>query len=306
MAELTPEQSKAPSGGSSKGIIIVLLLVITAMSGKIYFDYQDRQDLGQQLTTTTEDLTSTKSRLEQISKELDQKIAEISKLGGDIESLQKAKAEVEATLKKNKAWSAKNIKELKGRVEGYEKLLKMKDEELENLKSLNTALYSENTDLKSQQNRLSDSLGRLTKRRDELADKVAIASRLRAENIRVVALNSSNKERESPFRGRQIEKLKVSFNLAENKVAPIEGKKIMFRIVDETGQIIFDLSKGSGTFMMDGKEEWYTGAQEILFDNTRQELAFTYARGSEYPAGNYTIEVFADFYKIGAAQFSVR
>jgi len=123
-------------------------------------------------------------------------------------------------------------------VEGYEELLKLKDEEIEKLKNVNTQLFSENRNLKTKQNKLSDSITRLSKNKDELAGKVAIASQLKAENIIIKAVNNKGKERESPFKNRQLQKLKVEFSLAENKVAPIEGKKIMIRVIDENNQVI--------------------------------------------------------------------
>ena len=121
-----------------------------------------------------------------------------------------------------------------------------------------------------------------------------------------MAVNSKGKERASPFKNKQLEKLKVEFNLAENKVAPIEGKKVLIRIVDENGQTIFDMARGSGTFMLNQKEEFYTSAQEILFDNTRQKLSFLYQKGTDYASGNYTLEVYCDTYLIGSSQFVVK
>ena len=59
-----------------------------------------------------------------------------------------------------------------------------------------------------------------------------IASQLKVENFRIVALNDRGKERTSPFKSRQVEQLKVEFNIAENNVAPIEGKKIMIHEVE--------------------------------------------------------------------------
>jgi hypothetical protein len=185
-------------------------------------------------------------------------------------------------------------------------LLVAKDQEIERLQSLNKELYSENRNLKTKQNVLSDSINRLAKNKDDLQTKVNIASQLKAENVVVASVSSKGKERESPFRSRQLEKLKVEFNIAENNVAPIEGKKIMIRVVDENGQAIFNVEKGSGTFMFDGREEFYTAAQEILFDNTKQKLTFVYEKGSEYASGNYTVDIFADGYKMGSAQFSVK
>jgi regulator of replication initiation timing len=303
--------SEPAQKGNKAGIVIGLLsIIVIIQSVKIFMDYRAKGELNQQLETTTEDLTGTRQRMVEISAELDQKISEIQKLGGEVDDLKKAKAEIETQLKRNVSWSSKAIKELKDRVAGYEELLKIKDTEIEQLKSVNTSLFSENrnlkTELNTQKSKLSDSISTLSKNKDELATKVAIASQLKAENIKVVALSEKGKEREAPFRSRQVEKLKVDFNLADNKVAPIEGKKIYVRILDENGQAIFDMARGSGSFIINGKEEWFTAVQEILFDNTRQKLSFIYEKGSEYPAGNYQVEIIADGYKLGSVPFTVK
>lgn len=301
----SPVESKKPNNKTAI-IIAVLSIIVVVQSIKIYLDYQQKVETNEQLATTEEDLASTMQRLNEIQTELNEKITEIEKLGGDITELQKAKAEVDAELKRTRSRTSRNIKELKDRVDGYEQLLKIKDEEIEKLKSLNKELYSENRDLKTKQNVLSDSINRLAKNTDELVNKVAIASQLKAENISVVSVNSKGKERTSPFRSRQLESLKVEFNIAENKVAPIEGKKIVIRVTDENGQVIFDVAKGSGTFMLDGKEEFYTAGQEILFDNTNQRLSFIYEKGSEYPTGIYKVDIFTDGYLMGQMEFKVK
>ena len=80
----------------------------------------------------------------------------------------------------------------------------------------------------------------------------------------------------------------------------------MIRIVDENGQVLFDVNKGSGTFLYNGKEEFYTEAQEVLFDNTRQKLSFLYNKGSEYASGTYRMEVYTDDYMMGGGEFVVK
>ena len=305
--ESTPTASPKKSGKNKTIIIIALLSIIVIIQGvKIYLDSQDNAVLTEQKANVEEDLAGTMLRLKEIQTELDQKIVEIKKLGGDISDLQKAKGEIDVQLKRNVARSSKAIKELKDRVEGYEELLKIKDEEIEKLKSANKELFSENKQLKTQKNVLNDSISRLATTKEALATKVAIASQLKAENLSVLAVNGKGKERESPFKNKQVEKLKVEFNLAENKVAPIEGKKIMIRIVDENNQVLFDVARGSGTFMLNNKEEFYTATQEILFDNTRQKLTFLYEKGSDYSSGNYTIEIYTEDYQIGLTRFVVK
>lgn len=301
------EANPQPPKSNRSNIIIGLLFIVVLIQGvKIYFDYTDKKEIIEQKADVEEDLAGTMQRLKEIQAELDQKIVEIEKLGGDVKELQKAKAEVDAQLKRSVSRSTKSIKELKDRVEGYEELLKLKDDEIEKLKVTNQSLFSENRQLKTQKNELNDSITRLATTKEELAGKVAVASRLKAENVVVKSVNAKGKERDSPFRARQLEKLMVEFNLAENNVAPIEGKKIMIRVIDETGQVIFDVAKGSGTFIFNGKEEFYTAQQEILFDNTRQKLFFLYDKGSEYASGNYTVEIYAQDYLIGTAGFVVK
>ncbi len=301
----------APEQKTKKfAIIIALLSIVVIIQGvKIYLDYKDNQQLTVTVENTQEELQSTLSRLDDISKELDQKIEEISKLGGDVQELEEAKADLEKErnqLKRTRKANRSVIAALKDKAEGYEELLKAKDKEIEKLKSLNKELYTENTGLKNTQNQLSDSISSLSENAEKLAGKVAIASQLEAENIGILAINEKGKERSSPFKNRHIDKLKVTFSIADNKVAPIEGKDIMIRVIDSNGQVLFDVANGSGTFMLNDKETFYTATQEILFDNSRQLITFLYDKGSEYNTGAYTMEVYTDDYMMGSGQFVVK
>jgi regulator of replication initiation timing len=303
-----PEQSTTqPRKNNKAAIIIALMAIIIIIQGiKIYLDTKEKQQVRTALTTTEEELATTMQRMNEIRSELDQKIEEVTKLGGNVADLERAKAEIENELRRNKRATGKEIKALKDRVEGYELLLKTKDEEIEKLKSVNTQLLTENKSLKTQKNQLGDSINRLSQTKEDLASKVAIASQLKVENIKILAVNDRGKERESPFKNRQVGKLKIEFNIAENNVAPIEGKKIMIRIIDENNQVLFDVARGSGTFIVEGKEEFYTASQDILFDNTKQKLTYLYDKGSEYASGTYKLEVYTDNYFMGSGQFVVK
>jgi predicted nuclease with TOPRIM domain len=297
-----------PPRKSNKAAVAIALLsiVVIVQSIKIWLDHQEKIEVREELVATDAELDATMLRLEEIRVELEDKIAQIDKLGGDVADLQKAKAEVESELKSARRRFDRDISELKDRVEGYETLLELKDEEIEKLKSVNKELFTENRTLKTRQNKLGDSINRLAQSKEELAGKVAIASQLRAENVSVVSVSSKGKESDTPFRSRQLEKLKVEFNIAENEVAPIEGKTIVVRVTDENGQPIFDVARGSGAFQLNGREEFYTSAQEILFDNTKQKLTFVYEKGSAYASGVYNVEIYTDGYLMGRSQFTVR
>jgi cell division protein ZapB len=287
-------------------IITIMAIIIVFQFVKIYFDSQEKTELRTENTTIEQEYATTLQRLEELKSELDERIAEIQKLGGDVTELQMAKDEIDVELKRTQRANGKVIKELKDRVEGYEVLLKNKDEEIDKLKSVNKELLTENVTLKTQKNELGDSINKLSQTKEALETKVGIASRLKAENIRILALNDRGKERESPFRSKQISQLKVEFNIGENDVAPIEGRKIMIRIVDQNDQVLFDVERGSGTFIYNGKEEFFTSSQDILFDNSQQKLSYVYDKGSEYASGSYVLEVYTDDYLMGRGEFVVK
>lgn len=309
MAENTPEQTN--TNKKRRTIIIALIAVLLVFNGVyFYLEQQEKQELEAEINSKNTELLQTYDQLNNISNELDQKIKEIEQLGGDVTELQQAKAELEAEkeqLTRSASIAQRRFSEIREKVEGYETLLKQKDQEITKLRSLSDSLYAENTTLKSTQNQLTDSLNQLAKKRQELNQKVAIASRLKAENIQLLAVNKRGKERDDKeYRDRQIEQLKVMFNLADNPVAPIEGKDIIMRVIDPNGNVLFDVATGSGTMMIDDREEFFTAKQEILFDNTRQQLTFLYEKESDYEDGIYNVELYADGYLIGNDSFKVK
>lgn len=292
------------------GLIIAFLAILVIIQGvKWYLDHQKKTELKTELANRSVELEETYNKLESVSNELQLKIEEISKLGGDVEELRIAVEELEA--EKNRLQESSDVGwarlyKIRDKVEGYETLLREKEAEIQKLTAINEELLTENTGLKETQNELSDSLLELAETSKELGEKVALASTLKAENIKVSAVNKRGREREGEFRNRHIESLKVGFSLAENSVAPIEGKDIRIRIIEPEGNVLFDVANGSGTFMLNGREEFFTATQEILFDNTKQQITFLYSKGSEYKLGNHKVEIYADQDLIGAKSFTVK
>ncbi|MDH5365833.1 MAG: chromosome segregation protein SMC [Cyclobacteriaceae bacterium] len=309
---MTTNTSEPTSSNNSKRIpiIIALLSIIVIIQGvKIYLDYEDKKAKDERIESTELELSGTLTQLEEISNELDERIEEIERLGGDITELEEAKAEIEKErnqLQYTRTANRKVISSLNDKVAGYQELLKLKDEEILKLREVNNELLTENTGLKVEKNELTSEISSLSEESEKLASKVAMASQLKAENIGILAINTNNKERSSPFRNKHIDKLKVTFEISENNVAPIEGKDILIRIIDNNGQVLFDVANGSGTFMLNDKETFYTASQEILFDNSKQTVTFLYDKGSDYALGQYTMEVYTEDYKMGSHTFVVK
>lgn len=297
----------AAESKSNKSILFIVLGVVAVLLAvKVFLDYREKQELQAYYETEME---TAKAKLDEINEELQLKIYEIDSLGGDISDLLEAQEQITQErdqLQRTRKANRQLIGKLRRKTDGYEELLREKDKEIKKLLEVNEVLNAENTDLKVDKNKLNKSIVELNEDKVQLEEKVEVASRLKAEKIQVVAVSKSGKERTGVLKNRQLDKLKVSFKISENEVAPLEAKEIMIRVIDENDQVIFDVNRGSGSFIIDGKETFYTASQDILFDNSGQDLTFIYEKGSEYDPGTYKMEVFTDGYLMGAVSFSVK
>ena len=296
----TPENLKqGPSKKRYRRDIIIAVVVVLVIVQAVNLFIKMRTD-----KAYNAEIEKTKEEITILEHEINQRMVEIESLGGNVDDLEAVVAELEEEKEKlitNRKYSDRQIANLRDKVEGFQELLILKDKEIEDLKVLAEELTQE-----TEKNELTADLNQEIKSREVLEEQVEIVSKLKVENIEIYAINSRGKVREDEFKARFIEKIRVEFNIAENEVAPIEGKEIMIRIVGPDDNVLFDVASGSGTFMFNGKEEFYTAKQEILFDNTRQKLTFDYDKGSEYVPGAYQLQVYTDNYMMGEKEFMVK
>jgi hypothetical protein len=308
MENINEPYNSKEANNKNKSWIILAVLAVVAVGLAISLFVNFRQSKSNEFVRSQLDLTH--SEMQTIRTELDNKIIEIERLGGDVEELRSIREEMDTEMgelkKQNQiAWS--NYRTIQSRVEGYRELLLQKDEEIANLRFVNEELLTENITLKDERNVLTDSINLMARTTSKLEEKVGLASRLKAENIEVYAVNRRGRERTGDvIRSRQIEQLKVDFSISENNVAPFGGKDILIRIIEPEGNVLFDVARGSGTFMYNGREEFFTAKQNILFDNTGQQLSFTYEKGTDFIEGKHTVEIYTDGYIMGAESFVVK
>lgn len=239
---------------------------------------------------------------------------ELRSMGLSNDSLQTRIAAITADLNqlrsfRNSSFTLADQQRFKQQAENLRLALQRKDEEMAKLQDANEELFSEVTGLKTTQNRLSDSINKITSTNQELEQKVALASKLEAQNIQVTIINSRGKEKEDSdeeYKAKRVDKIKVAFKLGKNEVAPKGSKEIMMRLIEPDGSALYNLATGSGTFDYEGKEQFYTAKRDIVFDNTQQQVSFIYSKGAPYKQGKHTIELYSDGYLIGTSSFTLK
>ncbi len=304
-SENLPEYLQPKKNRTPVFIIITALLLIAV----VFFYYQSQQ-LEKENKRQQQEIATTILQLDSISNELEIRIQTIEELGGDIDTLEALKAQLEADKKQllvDAEYTRGRIQRLNDRVDGYKELLLIKDEEIKELKIINEQLTVENTTLKVEKNQLNESLKQLEENKEELAQKVAVASRLEISGMKIIAINDRGRERDGgEYRNRHIKQLKIQFTVLENEIAPIEGKELLLRVIAPDGNVLFDVSRGSGSFTFENRELFYTAKQEILYDRNSQTVSFLYDKGSEYAIGQHKVEVYTDDYIMGNGDFAVK
>ena len=304
------EHEKGSSKAQSKNLVLIVLVLLVLISGvKLVTDHQEQTEKTAvilQLTTENEGLTA---RLDSVENELLLRIKELQQLGADVRELQLLRNQLAAEKKSTNQRTAAEMETLNKKIASLGTLLLQKDKEIQQLQSNNELLISENTDLKTAKTTLEEEVAAVNLEKAGLAEKVAEAAKLKASFIRISAVNARGKEVVEPnktYKGRQMKAVKVVLTLAENTLAEKGMRTVYLQLLGPTKQPIFDVAKGSGTFLVSGEEQFYTSKQEVLYDNREQALIFLFEKGTAFSLGRHEVKLFIDNYALSGGSFTIQ
>ena len=281
------------------GIIIVIII------GLAYFIYKNNENEKIKMMQEKE-LDNVYLELDSISNVLSEKILTISQLGGDIDSLLILKENLENEKKEFRSRAYAQINRLQGKVDGYRELLLAQDEEIERLKKVNEQLFEENKEQKIEINNLNSTISNINQSNKKLEEKIEVASRLEILNFEVIGIYRNGSEKKNSFRNRSLDRLSINLTLNENDLAKIEVVDVYISIEKPNGEIIYDISKGSGTFTYEKREEFYTIKEGVLVDRSKKELSINYIKNQEFDKGLHKVHFYTNEYKIGSGEFLIK
>lgn len=144
-----------------------------------------------------------------------------------------------------------------------------------------------------------DSATIVIKQKDETLD---VGSTLNAANFSIVGINEKRSGKEkTTTTAKRVDKLRISFDLAENRIASSGSKNLFICITAPNGTPVAVEALGSGKFTTrDGLEKVYTQKMDVNYiQGQRQTVSFDWKQNSDFETGDYKIEVFQNGFKIG-------
>ncbi|GAL84731.1 hypothetical protein CHU_3459 [Sporocytophaga myxococcoides] len=300
-----------PKKDSSKTILVlVIVALIGVICTLIYSNMQLSDELeirSQQMEADSTSHSLKTQELDELALAYERIRMEREELGLTKDSLDKKIDSLNLFIAEVRKGNGKAISHMKQMITRLKSELAKEDNQITALKRERDSLKVNVKTLTKRTRQMIDSLNYLHVTREELEEKVAQASILKAENIKVTAINAKGKEFEKDqYKAKNVDKLKITFVLADNIVARKDKKNLTMRLIEPSGVVLFDLSSGGGFFKAEGKELAFTENQTIHFDNTKQTVTFYYMKGGSYKVGTYTIELYSDGHKIGEADLQIK
>jgi hypothetical protein len=292
-------------------ITSILAFVMLLSTSYLYLDNNKLSDLN----------TSQKSQIENLIKEKNDIISQLTVANRSIEDYKGSNNELQQLYSKSRTeiiTRDKRIETLVRENSGYNKiqkevieLRKYKSGLLERIKELegkNNFLLTENSTLRKERDDYKKALEELQVKYDILGKKVELASELRADYIFIIP--SQKLKKLNPTQSKKIkrsDKLYLVCKFSENKITDKGEKAIYIRITDPKGALVE--GEEAGSFMNKDQNVLvpFTKKETILYNNSDLNVKIPISlNNKELPKGSYKVEMYCDGHFCGGSKFNLK
>ena len=213
--------------------------------------------------------------------------------------------EVDKLDKKSKRdW--RKIYKLKKEAETLRNIMKGYIHTIDSLNTLNINLSNDLTEKTQKLSNVSKQNKKIIKQNEALQKQVAIGAVLQINNVLSsgIRIRSSGAQSETT-RASKTNMIKTCFSIIENKLAQAGDKEIYIRILDSEGNLLN--APTPLTIINQQKEELKMSSKRTInYQNQNTDLCIFYEIENSIPAGNYSIEVYAEGFLIGETSIALR
>ena len=213
--------------------------------------------------------------------------------------------EVDKLDKKSKRdW--RKIYKLKKEAETLRNIMKGYIHTIDSLNTLNINLSNDLTEKTQKLSNVSKQNKKIIKQNEALQKQVAIGAVLQINNVisSGIRIRSSGAQSETT-RASKTNMIKTCFSIIENKLAQAGDKEIYIRILDSEGNLLN--APTPLTIKKKKKEELKMSSKRTInYQNQNTDLCIFYEIENSIPAGNYSVEVYAEGFLIGETSIALR
>lgn len=289
----------------NKKIFIPLILLILLLAGGmawLYFNLDKQKKEKEEMVQLAElDKKEMENEYQQFARQYSEMKTQINndsivaQLTREQEKTQRLLKELQQT----KSTDAREIARLKKELATMRAVIRSYVIEIDSLNRLNQNLTAENTRIKGQYEEANKQIEGLSTEKQNLSEKVAIASQLDAVGINMTGMDKRNR---ATRKLKKTKTLQVNFSLAKNVTAPSGMKTIYVRINTPTGALL----GGAGTFPYENKNLQCSMKRTVEYSGKETPITLFCNIDQALQAGTYRVSIFADGNMIGSQSFVLK
>jgi hypothetical protein len=318
-------ENENTSKTNSKLHAIYILLIALLIGGLVYTNLKLKKSKETIVVTEKQrdDVTSLKAELDKKYNESLQEIESYRAENAGLDSLltikeqelSAKKAKIDALLSQISTLKSGDATKAKLLLEAQTLMKQMEDDKarlqtsIDSLITINKQLYQERDSITGELTSTIQKKQRVDEENKKMKDRIDKASILSTANIVATPIRMTKKGKEDEVKkAKDAEKLRVCFDLLQNKIAPAGETEIAIRIISPDGSTIQLQNLGSGTLRdaTTGNEIPYTYTITPDYQNDTKTVCSYWAQTFKFAAGKYSVEVYEKGFLIGQSSFIMK
>lgn len=286
------------SNSNLKAIVVVLLLLLLGSLGYIFKMSTDAEIVRTELKTTLTEKESVMNDLQELKATYDAAIAENTTMSDELIKERDKVVALMEELKKSKG----NVSKFKSQLTSLQNNMKVLIAENDNLKKQNVVLTTQRDSTRVVLVESKKANETLTAQNSDLAKTVEKGSILTVLNTKGAAykVRSSGRQIETEKASRA-DILKVSFTIAENKIAKSGDKLYYVQVIDANNNVVGDKKTES----FGPKSLTYSFTTNVKYENKTIDVSQDLP-GKDFAKGVYIVNVFDKAELVSKSSFSLR
>lgn len=286
------------SNSNLKAVVIVLLLLLLGSLGYIFKMSTDAEIVRTELKTTLTEKESVMKDLQELKATYDAAIAENTTMSQELIKERDKVVALMEDLKKSNG----DVSKFKSQLTSLQNNMKVLIAENDNLKKQNVTLTTQRDSTRVVLVESKKANEALTAQNSDLAKTVEKGSVLTVLNTKGAAykVRSSGKQIETE-KANRADVLKVSFTIAENKIAKSGTKTYYVQVIDSENNVVGDKKTES----FGSKSLTYSFTTNVKYENKTVDVSEDLA-GKKFAKGTYFVNVFDKDELVSKTSFSLR
>lgn len=281
------------------GIIIALVLIVAGAVTWIVIQSTKINEMTQMFDLEKEELTDEYSQLAVQYEGYELNVNNDSII--ELFEAEKMKVQrLREELRTVKSTNTSRINELKKELATVRGVLKTYIAQVDSLNKINSELQEENQVVTRKFHEARSNVNQLSKEKEQLSERVTMASQLDATNIFIKPVNKRGKDEKKVSK---VTQLNISFTITKNITAPTGEKSIYLRIAKPDDDVL--VKSAGNVFAYENKEIAYSIRKDIEYSGEEQSMTVYWKVEEFLQAGTYRVDIFADGNLIGKKSFSM-